>query len=80
MKVCIRGFGQAGDFLGKEALLDFQEGATLERLKAVLIERYPGLEELWPAMAIAVNDEVVEMDKVLAEGDEVFLIPPVSGG
>lgn len=80
MKVCIRGFGQAGDLLGKEALLDFQEGATLERLKAVLIERYPGLEELWPAMAIAVNDEVVEMDKVLAEGDEVFLIPPVSGG
>ena len=31
-------------------------------------------------MAIAVNDEVVEIDKVLAEGDEVFLIPPVSGG
>jgi molybdopterin converting factor small subunit len=80
MKVCIRGFGQAGDFLGKGALLDLQEGATLERLKAVLIERYPGLEELWPAMAIAVNDEVVEIDKVLAEGDEVFLIPPVSGG
>ena len=80
MKVRIRGFGQAGDLLGKETLLDFQEGATLERLKAVLIERYPGLEELWPAMAIAVNDEVVEIDKVLAEGDEVFLIPPVSGG
>jgi molybdopterin synthase catalytic subunit len=80
MKVRVRGFGQAGDLLGKGALLDFQEGATLERLKAVLIERYPGLEELWPAMAIAVNDEVVEMDKVLAEGDEVFLIPPVSGG
>lgn len=80
MKVRIRGFGQAGDFLAGEALLDFEEGATLERVKDTLIKRYPGLEELWPSMAIAVNDEVVELDKVLAEGDEVLLIPPVSGG
>ena len=45
--------------------------------------------EVWPALALgdepngllyAVNREYAERDQVLADGDEVALIPPVSGG
>jgi MoaE-MoaD fusion protein len=45
--------------------------------------------DVWPALELgdepagllyAVNQEYAEQDRVLAEGDEVALIPPVSGG
>jgi len=47
------------------------------------------VEDVWPALGLgvepegllyAVNKEYAERDHVLAEGDEVAVIPPVSGG
>src|SRR5207247_11421537 len=47
------------------------------------------VDEVWPALDLgpeptgllyAVNKEYVPRDRELAEGDEVALIPPVSGG
>ena len=35
---------------------------------------------LWQSLAIAVNREYAALDTVLREGDEVALLPPVSGG
>ena len=40
----------------------------------------PGLFEGAGRLVVAVNGEYVPMDHVLADGDEVALIPPVSGG
>lgn len=80
MQVVVRGFGPAGDILGGETVLEIPEGMTLEGVKSLLKERFPGLEELWPAMAVAVNEEVLESDRSLNDGDELILIPPVSGG
>lgn len=80
MKVTIRGFGPAGDILGSETVLEVTEGMSLASIKSLLGERFPQLEELWPAMAIAVNEEVSDSDRSLKDGDEVILIPPVSGG
>jgi molybdopterin converting factor small subunit len=33
-----------------------------------------------PAPLLAVNAEYAELDRTLAEGDEVAIIPPVAGG
>jgi molybdopterin synthase catalytic subunit/molybdopterin converting factor small subunit len=47
------------------------------------------VDEVWPALGLgeepsgllyAVNQEYADRDRVLADGDEVALIPPVSGG
>jgi molybdopterin converting factor subunit 1 len=37
-------------------------------------------ERLWRSLAVAVNREYVAADIVLRDGDEVALLPPVSGG
>ena len=36
--------------------------------------------EMWARLAVAVNREYVGRETVLADGDEVALLPPVSGG
>lgn len=45
-----------------------------------LCRRHPRLGELRPALRLAVNLEFVGDDTALVDGDEVALIPPVSGG
>jgi molybdopterin converting factor small subunit len=37
-------------------------------------------ERLWRSVAVAVNREYSTLDAVLRDGDEVALLPPVSGG
>ncbi|MDP9051659.1 MAG: MoaD/ThiS family protein [Acidobacteriota bacterium] len=36
--------------------------------------------QLWRSLAVAVNREYESASKVLRDGDEVALLPPVSGG
>lgn len=37
-------------------------------------------EQLWRSLAVAVNREYAQPSMVLRDGDEVALLPPVSGG
>jgi hypothetical protein len=37
-------------------------------------------DRLWQSLAVAVNREYCLRDAVLHDGDEVALLPPVSGG
>lgn len=53
-------------------------GAHVGDLVEVLAERLPALRTT--RGLIAVNHEYVSGDAILEEGDEVALIPPVSGG
>ena len=52
---------------------------TVDKLKNYLEEKYPGLGKLGSYM-IAVNNEYVSGKSIITEGDEVAIIPPVSGG
>jgi molybdopterin synthase catalytic subunit len=45
-----------------------------------LIAAHPGLERFRPSVRLARNSEYVAPDSRFADGDEVALIPPVSGG
>lgn len=59
--------------------LYLDEGATVRDLAHAMRSRFPGLPE--PSrIVVAVNNEYQEHDFVLSNGDEVALIPPVSGG
>lgn len=51
-------------------------GEVLDELKA----QYPLLANLVPTLAIAVNRAYAGPDRLLQDGDELALIPPVSGG
>ena len=54
--------------------------ADLMGLKAALLARHPGLGNALERCMIAVNTEFAAPDQVLADGDEVAFLPPVSGG
>ena len=59
---------------------DATEGATVAEVVTALRERYPGLGPAAEKALLAVNQEYVGADLRLHDGDELALIPPVSGG
>jgi len=56
------------------------DGATVADLWSALCKEHPPLEALSGSVLVAVNQEYVTPNHPLASGDEVALIPPVSGG
>lgn len=74
-------FGAAADAAGtREVELDAGKGATLEELWPRLAERHPGLSPMRDTLAFAVNGEYARGDAPVSPGDEVAVLPPVSGG
>lgn len=59
--------------------VDLTDGATTDKLKTLLEEKYPRLNQLGSYM-IAVNNEYASDNEIIHKGDEVAVIPPVSGG
>jgi molybdopterin converting factor subunit 1 len=73
-------FGIARDIIGSSVLtIELVEGANVDDLKRQILERYPRFIDL-SSLMIAVNTEYGNETTVLREGDEIALIPPVSGG
>ena len=60
--------------------LDLDDRATVRTAADQLGQRLPSLRALLPRVAFAVNRVYVKPDAPLADGDELALIPPVSGG
>jgi len=63
-----------------ELVLDLPEGATVAQAKEPLLERLPSLADHIHRCGFAVNLASVKPDAKLHDGDELALIPPVSGG
>jgi len=63
-----------------EATWSLRDGATVGDLWASLCTAHPQLEEMSASISFAVNRAYVDRDHRLGAGDEVALIPPVSGG
>ena len=81
MKIGVRFFGVLKDLLGRaDETLDLPEGARVREVLLHYAREVPRFEEMAPSLAIAVNQEYSGADRVLHEGDEVGLLPPVSGG
>ena len=79
MRVRVLFFGVLREAMGvAEQGLEVEAGATAGD---VVERRRAGAEGgVWGSLAVAVNQEYAGRDRVLADGDEVALLPPVSGG
>ncbi len=62
--------------------LDIKQGMKVKDLLEAVKERIPSIKELVieGKGMVAVNHEVAKPDTIVNDGDEVALIPPVSGG
>ena len=81
MVVRVLFFASAREITGTASIeIDLLEGATVNELREELLKRFPSLEGIEKKFAIALNEEYVVDDSTLGNGDEVALIPPVSGG
>ena len=60
--------------------MELPEDATVGLLAGEVARRYPGLTQNPEDLVVAVNQEYREHSYALDDGDEVALIPPVSGG
>jgi molybdopterin converting factor subunit 1 len=79
--VRVRLFARLAQLAGtREAEVELGEGLTAADVLAVLTRTYPELGGLDAGVRFAVNAEYVPDTHPLSDGDEVALIPPVSGG
>jgi len=53
---------------------------TVEQLTTALLVNYPELTGLGGAFVISLNEQYLEGSVSLKEGDELAVIPPISGG
>ncbi|MFM7319746.1 MAG: molybdenum cofactor biosynthesis protein MoaE [bacterium] len=60
--------------------LEIPSGSRIESLSDELTRKYPELSAKLPHARWAVNEEFVDCQKELAEGDRIAIIMPVSGG
>ena len=82
MRVHILPFGILKDAIGP-AQLDLPAQATVGDLVGLLGEKlrdHPSAAGLLPRIAISINAEYAQSGQILQEGDQVGLLPPVSGG
>jgi len=63
-----------------EEILDLRVGSSVGDLLGLLREKYPKLGSLSDNIIVSVNKKYAREEVALKEGDEVALLPPVSGG
>jgi molybdopterin synthase catalytic subunit len=81
VKVSVRLFAGLHDLVGsREVELELVDGATVADLRDQLVSQYPAVAPLMNTLVCAVDEEYVSNDRRLSPGDQVALIPPVSGG
>ncbi len=80
--VKVKFFSLYSDVAGPETTLKLSNKASLSDLVNRVVEKYPGLQELFKKIKplVLVNGEKVDSNYMLKDGDEVAFIPPASGG
>ena len=64
----------------RELWVGIEDGTRAKDLLRCLQSVYPQGSDLLSQARVAVNQEMAEADRFLADGDEVALLLPVSGG
>jgi molybdopterin synthase catalytic subunit len=82
MKITVQLYASLAEAAGTRQveLRDLPEAATANDVGVALFALFPSLEALRESIIYAVNAEYVQADFPVHAGDDVALIPPVSGG
>jgi molybdopterin synthase catalytic subunit/molybdopterin converting factor small subunit len=81
MQIRILFFGVLKELIGRSSdVVDLPEGARVKDVLSHYARRVPRFEAMLTSLACSVNEEYAGTERPLAAGDEVALLPPVSGG
>jgi molybdopterin converting factor subunit 1 len=81
LKIKIILFASAREIVGREKVeMEFKEGVRLSDCKAALLNTFPSMGKIIEKCRYAVNMDIKNDEYILNEGDEVAVLPPVSGG
>lgn len=81
MTIKVLYFGILRELTGRqEEQLDVPAGTTAHDLLRSVRAAQRSTSTVWNVLALAVNREYATQGTVLEDGDEVALLPPVSGG
>jgi molybdopterin synthase catalytic subunit/molybdopterin converting factor small subunit len=81
MRIRVLLFGQLKDIIGRqEDSLELAQGAKLSAVTSYYAEHFPKFQPMAASIACSLNQEYAAGSAALRDGDEVGLLPPVSGG
>lgn len=75
--IVVKAFGHVKEVLGSVLEVNM-ESIDVKSLREYLQNEYPTI--VWSTVAIAINSQYALDQEQIEQGDEVALIPPVSGG
>jgi molybdopterin converting factor subunit 1 len=81
MKIRVKLFAILREIAGQGQIdLELPHGAPASSAMDQIVTRFPSILPMSRTIAIAVNRSYARPDTILCDGDELALIPPVSGG
>jgi len=81
MKIAVKFFARYKELAGTAATtIELAEKSTAATLMASLEQQFPALKLTPERTLISINQDFGTADSTLADGDEVAIFPPVSGG
>jgi molybdopterin synthase catalytic subunit len=81
VRVKVLFFGQLKDIVGRsQESVEAPDGASLSTIFDRYADAFPRIREMAGSIVLARNHEFSPPSSTLADGDEVALLPPVSGG
>ncbi|KAI3438433.1 hypothetical protein D9Q98_000864 [Chlorella vulgaris] len=83
LEVRVLFFARSRELAGtNETTVSLEDGSSTKTLLLLLFQQYPQLEELRGNFVFSLNHEYLGTDEEqqLKAGDEVAVIPPISGG
>ena len=80
MKIKIKTFAVLKDELGDSIDVEITENAKVEDLLDVLKKQYPGISEIFASSRIATTGSILENQYGVPLNEELFILPPSSGG
>lgn len=79
-EVTVLFFGAAADAAGTRQTSLTADGVSLDEVWTMIADRFPGVAPMRGTLAFALNSEYATLEDTVSAGDEIAVLPPVSGG
>lgn len=81
MRIALKLFAFFRQMFGSSQITyEIADGATVSDLLEEIYEKYPPLEKSRGHVVVMINKKAVPLTEQIKDGDEVAILPPVSGG